>query len=53
MPARESLGERISSVEATLGALEKYEHERWHKLSNDLQPLVALPEKITRDIAKM
>lgn len=34
-------------------ALEKYEHERWHKLAQDLQPLVLLPERITRDIAKM
>ena len=47
------LGQRIASLEATVSALEKYEHERWHKLANDLQPLVSLPEKMTREVGRM
>lgn len=53
MAARDSIGERVSSIEATLDALEKYEHERWHRLSNDLQPLVQIPERLAREIGKM
>lgn len=52
-PRAEPLGERMSGLEATVAAFEKYERDRWHKLSNDLQPLVNLPERLTRDIAKM
>lgn len=47
------LGERLASLEATVTALEKYEHERWHKLAQDLQPLVLLPERLTREMGKL
>lgn len=53
MPPRSDLGERISSLEASVGAFREYESEKWHKLAQDLQPLVMLPERITRDVAKM
>lgn len=49
-PRQESLGERLSGVEATLQAFEKYERERWHKLANDLQPLINLPTQMARDM---
>jgi hypothetical protein len=47
------LGEKVAGIDARFAAFEKYEHERWHKLNNDLQPVVALPERVTRDIAKL
>lgn len=47
------IGERISRLEAQFSAYEKYSHERWHDLANDLQPLVGLPMQMTRDIAKL
>ena len=54
-PARNSntVGERLSGLEATVSGFEKYERERWHKLDNDLQLLVGLPNQMTRDIAKL
>jgi hypothetical protein len=52
-PRQEHLGERVSSIEATLEGLEKYEHERWHRLSNDLQPLMQMPERLAREVGKM
>lgn len=54
-PARLSgtVGERLSGLEATVSGFERYERERWHKLDNDLQPLVNLPTQMTRDIAKL
>lgn len=48
-----NLGERISSLEATVAALREYESEHWHKLSNDLQPLMGLPTQFTREIARV
>jgi hypothetical protein len=53
MPQARDLGERISSLEASVGAFREYESEKWHKLAQDLQPLVMLPERITRDVAKI
>lgn len=47
------IGERISSLESKFDGYEKYSHERWHDLSNDLQPLVGLPLQLARDIAKL
>jgi hypothetical protein len=54
-PARNSapIGERISSMEATLEGMRTYQHDRWHKLDNDLTPLINLPNQIGRDIAKL
>ena len=53
-PARSSSdGERIARMEATLDGLEKYERDRWHKLDNDLTPIVNLPVQLARDIAKL
>lgn len=43
------LGERVASLAAGFEQFEKYSHERWHKLNNDLQPIVALP----RDLSKL
>ena len=51
-PARND-GERIARMEATLDGLEKYERDRWHKLDNDLMPVINLPLQMTRDIAKL
>ncbi len=48
-----NLGERMSSLEATVTALKEYEHDRWHRLANDLQPLFGLPRQMTADIAKL
>jgi hypothetical protein len=54
MPGRTSPpGERISRLEAMFVAYEKYSHERWHDLNNDLQLIVGLPLQLTRDLAKM
>lgn len=54
MPARaQNLGERISGLEATVASMDGYSHERWHKLANDMTPLLALPERLTRDVAKI
>ena len=52
-PRQEQLGERLSGVEATLAAFERYERDRWHKLAEDMQPLVNLPAQLARDIGKI
>jgi hypothetical protein len=52
-PARSDVGERISSLEATLDAFREYEKTHWHDLNNTLQPLVGLPVQMARDIAKL
>lgn len=46
-------GERIAALAASFEAEKNYQHERWHKLDNDLTPVVNLPEKLTRDIGKL
>ncbi len=48
-----NIGERLSGLEATVTSLEKYEHDRWHKLAQDLQPLVLLPERLTREMGRL
>lgn len=53
MPTRGlNLGERISAVEARLAAMDDYSHERWHKLANDLQPLILLDRTIRLSITE-
>lgn len=52
-PQRDQLGERIAGLEAKFDGFDKYTHERWHDLGNTLQSLAMLPEKLTRDIAKL
>jgi hypothetical protein len=54
-PARinHNVGERLSGLEASVAAFREYESEKWHKLAQDLQPLVMLPERMTRDIGKL
>lgn len=47
------LGERVAAIDATLKGLDKYSHERWHDLANHLQPLITLPEKMTREIGRL
>lgn len=47
------LGERMAALAASFEAEKEYQHERWHKLDNDLTPVIQLPEKLTRDIARM
>lgn len=49
MAARKTDGERVASLAASFEAEKNYQHERWHKLDNDLTPIVNLP----RDLAKM
>lgn len=49
----ESAGERLAAVEASLNALVGYEHERWHKLNNDLQPIMLMPAQVARDIGRL
>lgn len=51
--SEQQLGERMAALEASFNASNEYQHERWHRLANDLQPIIALPERITRDVAKM
>jgi hypothetical protein len=52
MPVSE-LGERIAALSASFEAEKEYQHERWHKLDNDLTPVVNLPEKLTREIGRL
>jgi hypothetical protein len=53
-PARSgALGERIASLAASFEAEKDYSHDRWHKLDNDLTPIINLPTQISRDIAKL
>lgn len=53
MATRSNEGERIAKLEAMVSGLQQYERERWHKLDNDLTPVVNLPLQLTRDIAKL
>jgi hypothetical protein len=54
MPPRpDPLGERLSSLEATVAGMDKYAHEKWHDLNNTLTPLTGLPLQLTREIARM
>lgn len=47
------LGERVAALDARFESFERYEHDRWHKLANDLQPLIGLPVQMARDIGKL
>lgn len=47
------VGERLAGMEARFESFEKYTHERWHALNNDLQPLTMLPERLARDMGKI
>jgi hypothetical protein len=49
----QDLGERLAGMEARFESFERYTHERWHQLNNDLQPLTMLPERIARDMGKI
>lgn len=53
MPPRDQIGERLSGLEAKVEGMDRYTHEKWHDLNNTLQPLIALPERLTRDVAKI
>lgn len=54
MPAARSIdGERIARIEEALVQLQSYERDRWHKLDNDLTPVVNLPVQFARDMAKL
>lgn len=46
-------GMRLVRLEANFKEFEKYTHERWHDLANNLQPLMALPERLTREVGKV
>jgi hypothetical protein len=52
-PRQEHLGERMSSLEASVAAFEKYEHDRWHQLNNDLTALMGLPTQFAREMARL
>lgn len=47
------LGERMAALAASFEAEKDYQHQRWHKLDNDLTPVVNLPEKLTREIGRL
>jgi hypothetical protein len=49
----DDLGQRVAAIGARFEAFEQYSHERWHSLSNDLQPLVQLPTVFARDFAML
>ena len=48
-----SQGEKLAALSASFSGFERYNHERWHQLNNDLQPLMGLPVQMARDIAKL
>lgn len=33
--------------------METYEHERWHKLANDLQPIMSLPREMGKELGRL
>jgi hypothetical protein len=47
------LGERIASLTASFEAEKDYQHDRWHKLANDITPLLNLPERLTREVGRL
>lgn len=47
------IGERVAELSGKFEVFEKYEHDRWHKLNNDLTPLVQLPERLARDMGRL
>ncbi len=49
----EQLGAQLAALSASFKAEKEYQHDRWHKLANDLTPVINLPERLTRDIAKI
>lgn len=51
--ARQTVGERVASLQGRFEAFEGYEHDRWHKLNNDLMPIIALPEKLAREMGRL
>jgi hypothetical protein len=54
MPQRnQSDSERLAALIASFDAEKGYQHDRWHKLDNDLTPVVNLPERLTREIGKL
>lgn len=48
-----NIGERLAGLEGEFKVYTSYSHEKWHKLNNDLQPLMMLPERITREIGRL
>jgi hypothetical protein len=46
-------GERLAAVEAILQRMETYEHDRWHKLANDLQPIMDLPRQMAIETGRL
>lgn len=57
MPGRsnsvQDVGERIAALSASFEAEKNYQHDRWHKQDNDLQALMSLPERLTREIGRL
>ena len=49
----QELGERIAALAASFESEKEYQHDRWHKLANDLTPLISLPERMTREIGRL
>lgn len=47
------LRERIAALAASFEAEKGYQHDRWHKLDQDLTPITMLPEKLTREIGRL
>lgn len=49
----QELSVKVAQLDERLQAFDKYEHERWHRLNNDLTPLIQLPERMTRELGKL
>lgn len=47
------VGERVAELTGRFEQFEKYEHDRWHKLNNDLQPLAVLPERLAIELGRL
>lgn len=47
------LGERLAALTASFEAEKDYQHDRWHKLDNDLTPVVNMPERLVREMGKI
>lgn len=49
----QGVGERIAELHGRFDAFERYEHDRWHKLNNDLVPILTLPERFAREVGRL
>lgn len=50
MPDSRVVGERLAAIETSIKMMQDYEKEHWHKLNNDLTPIMMLPDKLQREL---